>query len=63
MYKVVFELEYSTVCEALNIIKTLCEEHESCSECPIYGDNGCKLYELDTIPCDWKIKYSGDAKC
>lgn len=59
----VFELPILKLCGALETIKEVCENELSCYSCPFNGDTGCKFAHVDTLPCNWEIKYSGDSKC
>ena len=45
--------EKKTLLNALKVIRTECKKHESCGDCPLCTDEGCKL-KMDA-PKDWVL--------
>ena len=41
--------------EALETIKTECENHKRCKDCQLYISGGCVI-DLNFDPCEWDIE-------
>lgn len=39
--------------EALHVIQDECKSHGSCNDCPLYGEEGCKITDIE--PSCWQI--------
>lgn len=53
-------MDREKLCEALEIIKRVCEEADECRYCPLGNLDGCILAHPDITPDAWNISEPED---